>query len=256
MQKYISNEHREKFKKLFIFCKIVPRLYEECKESFNDTIKEKLIKLGILMMVHCNFRVGNRKYYKKNKTTGVLTMKKKNIKCSKNGCEIKYIGKYKKENACFLSFSKLPFDRSKILKMQDEQHPEDVFLSANKVKVTVEDLNNFLKRYNRHLTTPVIRLYRANQLFLEKILNVCKEIDILSMGIMQRQKIIFNSIKHVASKMFHTAKVCRRSYIIPKLHYSFVYHPNIFLNYFNERGNENRLDRLAGFINNVYLKKI
>ena len=66
---------------------------------FEDS-KKKQIAMILKMMDECNFRIGNEKYAKENKSYGVCTLENQHIKVNKSGVTVDFIGKEGVRNTC------------------------------------------------------------------------------------------------------------------------------------------------------------
>ena len=59
------------------------------------------------MMDECNFRVGNEKYAKENKSFGVCTLENQHVKVGKDSVVVDFIGKEGVRNTCKIKNKRL-----------------------------------------------------------------------------------------------------------------------------------------------------
>ena len=85
--------------------KIVSKINKDI--TLHNDSKEKQIALAMKMIIDCNFRIGNERYSKKNKSYGTTTLEQKHIKIKKNEVIIDFIGKKKIRNVCTIKNKKI-----------------------------------------------------------------------------------------------------------------------------------------------------
>ena len=106
---YVQKANDNKYKKLIEFgnnyeC-IMKRINKDMI-SFEDS-KKKQIAMILKMMDECNFRVGNEKYAKENKSFGVCTLENQHVKIGSSGITVDFIGKEGVRNTCRIKNKRL-----------------------------------------------------------------------------------------------------------------------------------------------------
>jgi DNA topoisomerase-1 len=203
-KEYIERNKKNKFNKMntFDYSKYsrVLRHYM----AHNNLSRNCVIANVIKLMEDLNIRVGNESYKKENGTHGITTLLKKHYK---NG-NLSFIGKkgilHDKtiKNRDSLNFI------SKILKIKGEY----LFYDENGCKINSSDLNSFLReKVQTNITCKDIRTYCANKIFND-FMKTIKIGDSES----ERKTSVSLGIKHTASELGNTPKICRDSYLCPK----------------------------------------
>ena len=152
----------ESYKK--IFNRISKDLYTE-KDS-----KNKQIASVLKIVIDCNFRIGNDKYSKENKSFGVTTLENRHIKVNKETITINFIGKKGVRNTCKTRNKKLSKNLRK--KKKTLKHNERIYSYRNKNKyynIKSSDVNKYLKQFG-DFTAKNFRTWGANLEFISQLL--------------------------------------------------------------------------------------
>ena len=99
-KKSIIKNSKNKFKNLINFGKNYKKIINKINKDINSNKKEKLIALILKIIIECNFRIGNEKYVKDNKSYGVSTLKNNHLSIYNNKITIDFIGKKGVRNIC------------------------------------------------------------------------------------------------------------------------------------------------------------
>lgn len=202
---YVKKQHEKKYKKILKLNKIFKTIYEDINkiiESNKYNINYD-IAIIIYMIINCGFRIGNEKYKCENNSYGISTIRFNHIifdKLKKN-IIIDFIGKkgIKNKSECFNN-NIILYLYEKYKKTKDKN--KAVF-DYNSI-----DVNNFLKKYNKKITSKDLRTWNANSLLLKYI----KLPDIL-----KNKNPIKKAIEKVSYKLHNTYNICVKSYINPLL---------------------------------------
>jgi DNA topoisomerase-1 len=168
------------------------------------------LALSILLMEHCNFRVGNLKY--KN-STGLLSIETKHFDINTNN--IKFNGKKQVLNSCFLNNKEIIKEIRLLWNKVDNEYDfsydkKQLLFSydGGSNHVTPDDLNNFLKIYHPSFSAKMFRTYKANIYFLEMI----KSLPLPNTKT-DLKKNIKKAVQYTSQNLYNTPAICRRSYI-------------------------------------------
>jgi DNA topoisomerase IB len=171
-----------KYCNLVEFSNTIEQIIDDCHFILRQQNKHKIedlesldrLALSILLMDHCNFRVGNLKY--KN-STGLLSIETKHFNPEENN--IKFNGKKQVVNNCFINNQELIKEIRLLWNEVDNEYDfhnkqKKLLFSYNggADHVSPNDLNDFLKLYHPSFSAKMFRTYKANVFFLEMINSV------------------------------------------------------------------------------------
>ena len=241
---YIQSATDNKYRKLIEFgnnysC-IMKRIHKDMI-SFEDS-KKKQVALILKMMDECNFRVGNEKYTKENKSFGVCTLENQHIKVNKSGVTIDFIGKEGVRNTCRVKNKRLIKNlrtKKKILHKKDR-----IFTYRSNHKyynVSAPDVNKYLKQFG-DFSAKNFRTWTANT-------DLIKELKKPTTNL---KKHLSDSIKKVAHKMHHTPSICKKNYINKELMDMYIDHNDKFRYYFTSTDKEGISENFIKFLKDVY----
>jgi len=217
-------DDKYKLKNHIKYCNLVKfgnnleQIIDDCHFILNEQNKNRIkelesldrLALSILLMDHCNFRVGNLKY--KN-STGLLSIQTQHFNPDDNNIIFK--GKKQVINNCYLNDNELIKQIRLLWNTVDNEYdfPNDtkkLLFSYNggSNHVTPNDLNQFLKIYHPSFSAKMFRTYKANIFFLEMIHSL--EIPKTKTEI---KKNIKKAVDYTSQKLYNTSTICRRSYI-------------------------------------------
>ena len=147
---YIQAATDNKYKKLINFgnnykC-IINRINKDMI-SFDDS-KKKQIAMILKMMDECNFRIGNEKYAKENKSFGVCTLENKHIKVGKDNVTVDFIGKEGVRNMCHIKNKRLIKNlRTKKKTIGKNDRIFSYRSNSKYYNVSASDVNRYLKQF-------------------------------------------------------------------------------------------------------------
>jgi DNA topoisomerase-1 len=203
-KEYVERNKKNKFNKMntFDYSKYSRVLRHYI--GLNNLSKNCVIANVIKLMEDLNIRVGNESYKKENGTYGITTLLKKHYK---NG-KLSFIGKKGiLHNKTIKNRDSLNFI-IKILKIKGEY----LFYDESGYKINSSDLNSFLReKVQTNITCKDIRTYCANKIF-----NDFMKTKKIGTTEAEKKTIVSLGIKHTASELGNTPKICRDSYLCPK----------------------------------------
>ena len=213
---YKEKSKNNKFLNLIQFGKDYPKIINKINKDLNsNNEKEKQIAIVLKIIIDCNFRIGNKKYTKKNNSFGVTTLRKKHIHIKDNQIIIDFVGKKGVRNKCTFKNKKVIRNIKKTSK--SIRNNESIFMGIDS-----KDVNNYLKQFGNY-TTKNFRTWNANIQLIQLLIqyNDLKE-----------------CIEKVSKKLHHTPSICKKNYIDTNLINFFKSDPEKFKNYFATNTNE------------------
>jgi len=208
---YIEENKNKRFKKILENKDVFKKILDKCEKivatsraKFNT---ESHICLMILLIIKCNFRIGNEKYYKLYKSYGVSTLEWRHVKISKKDrtFEIKFIGKKGVEN-CSKRNDELIYNYLRRLQKKAKENLN--FKKTDRVfDVSSSAINDYIKQFG-DITAKDLRTFNANYLYITFYLeNKDNEKD--------DKKRKMNALKKVAEELHNTPAVCKSNYLVP-----------------------------------------
>lgn len=248
-KQYVKHQSQLKYKQLLEFGESYQQIVSKINKdiTLHDDSKDKQIALAMKMIIDCNFRIGNEKYTKENKSFGVTTLEQRHIKQSGNNIAIDFIGKKGVQNKCTIKNKQLTKNLKRAKKNLHKHERIFAYVSGNQIyHLKSSDVNEYLKQFG-NFSTKNFRTWNAN---LELISELVKQIpDTIS----SREKYVAESIKKVSKQLHHTASVCRKNYIDPQLVQTFIQEPKRFLSFFkNSKTKEDITDNFLDFLESEY----
>jgi len=201
-------------------------------ETFNYS-HENIVALVIAIIDTCHFRIGNMRYKNKNKSTGITTLEKTQLKLGKTQSTIAFKGKKQVENVCHIVE---PVINSILLELVEENIDNNyVFSYKNEsgefIQITSNDINNFLDKYYlknmqiaKNVSAKHFRTWQANTFFIDFI----KDLEVPH-NITSTKKNISTAIELTSKQLYHTKAICKRSYLDPRLINLYGENPQLFL---------------------------
>jgi len=219
-KKYTKNQSKKKFKKLIDFGENYNRIYRQIEGDIKKPgdSKESQVAMILMIIIDCNFRVGNNKYTKDNNSYGVTTLEKRHIK-KKNGLIIiDFIGKKGVKNICEVKNKKIKNKLTKRRKILTNKR-DQLFTyrkGSGDYSVSANDVNEYLKKLGNY-STKYFRTWNANIEFIKES---------------KKTKNLNQSIVNVAKKLHHTPSICKKDYINSKLIDFYNNNPKKYSKYF------------------------
>lgn len=221
---YTSKRSCLKFKDLIEFGKNYKKIFDKIQKDLYTTseTKEKQIATILMLIIECDFRVGNDKYTRDNKSYGATTLEKRHVKSKSGKIYIDFIGKKGVKNTCELKNKKLIKNiktKKKSLKKNDrifKYRINDKYYNINS-----SDVNKYLKNMGDY-STKYFRTWSANVSLIK---------------LLKQNKTLKESVEETANKLHHTSAICKKNYLDPKLINYYEKNKKKFINYF--KGDEN-----------------
>ena len=226
---FVKKQSEKKYDHMIDFGKSYDKIIKQInKDLYNESdSKNKQVATALKIIIECNFRIGNDKYLKENKSYGVTTLLNEHVKIKGDTVGFDFIGKKGVRNICKVKSKKL----SKNLKMKKRTlHKKDrIFTYRHKNKyynLKSTDVNKYLKQFG-DFSAKNFRTWIAN---LEFITLLLKEETVDNLN--ERKKIINESLESIAHKLHNTKSVCKSNYIDPYLVETYQNDHNRFMSTF------------------------
>jgi|TARA_B110000208_G_scaffold46722_1_gene61968 DNA topoisomerase-1 len=243
---YRKKSNKKKYVQLYTFGKkykeIVSKINSDLS-SFRDD-KNKQIAMILKMIDECNFRVGNEKYLKENKSRGVCTLNTENVSVKKNTVKITFRGKKGITNACEITNDMLKKHIKHKVKTQRKKDRLFTYRVNNRyATIRASDVNNYLKQFG-NISAKNFRTWRAN-------------IDLLKLLVLNVENkngsYLKECIKSVAGNLHHTPEICKKNYLNEDILKLYTNDKIKFFSYFNTRTEEQLQRQLLEFLKKTYL---
>ena len=241
---YIQAATDNKYKKLIKFgnnYKCIMNRVNKDMISFDDS-KKKQIAMILKMMDECNFRVGNEKYAKENKSFGACTLENQHIKVGKDCVTIDFIGKEGVRNTCRVKNKRLIKNLRTRKKQLDKKDRIFSYRSNSKYyNVSAGDVNRYLKQFG-DFSAKNFRTWTANTDLLKELVKPSSNHTLH----------LKESIKKIAQRMHHTPGICKKNYINKELLDMYINQNAKFRYYFRSSTSEGISEDLIVFLKDVY----
>ena len=228
-KEFIQEQKDKKFDHMIDFGKQFHKMNKQINLDLNSSNKiENQVAIILKLIMDCQFRIGNEKYFKDNKSYGTTTLEKKHLKMNKKSIKIDFIGKKNIRNTCSVKNKKVVQilkKRNKSLKNKNDK----IF------NISSKQVNDYLKKFG-DFSAKNFRTWGAN---IELISKLCKFSNFNQSYTKTEIKNILNeSIKKVAHRLHNTTSVCKSNYLDPELIKFFLNDYKKFLSLFCDNSRE------------------
>lgn len=245
-QQIYSNLHKKKSSKkkfchLLEFGIVLPKIINDIEKNMKskEFTKTKIISLIIKIIIKCGFRVGNLKYQKLYNSFGISNILKEHVIIKKiNNKEvlyIKFIGKKGVLNECEITNEDLITDIKKLIENKKTSDYVFTYKNTNDKKddevIKSIEINNWLKKYNKNITSKMFRTFDTNILFIQLIRD--KE-DPCKLSMSQRKKNVIQVMKIISNQINNTPNICKKEYLHPDIWNLYIENPKKYKQYFNK----------------------
>ena len=242
---YVQEATNNKYKSLIEFGSnykyIMGRINKDMMDP--DDSKEKQIAMVLKVIDECNFRIGNEKYSKENKSYGTCTLLTDHVKVGKDKITIDFIGKEGVRNTCRIKNRYLTKNLRNKKKTLNKHSRIFTYKTNHKhYHVSASDVNNYLKQFG-DFSAKNFRTWAAN-------VDLLKELHKRSDDSLKKH--LTKSIQKVAEKMHHTPSICKKNYINNELIHLYVDDNDGFRYYFTSTDKDGISDEFIHFLKDVY----
>lgn len=211
---FIKRQTNKKYINVLKVSKIFPKIQNILRKDISSTnAKKREIAMIVSLILECGFRIGNKKYEDENKSYGLTTIKFRHISFKNGNININFIGKKGVVNDSTCKNVKIyNYLKEKCSKLGAKCAKSNVFSYLNEDKkrchITSIDVNKYLNKIDKDITSKVLRTLNANYLFLKFIKDPKVKAD---------KNPIKRAIEMVATELHNTPAICKKSYIDPKM---------------------------------------
>jgi DNA topoisomerase I len=213
--KYRERKEREKFERILRFADQLPEMRRTTSEHLRhpELDREKVLAAMTRLMNAAYFRVGEERYAKKNKTYGIVTLRRKHLAIQENTMIFEYRGKWGQMQRKAVTDRRLrqvveecaALPGYEIFKYYDE--------SGELRDVKSRDLNAYVKEVIGEEFTPKdFRTWAGTLVAAVKLAELGATEDVK-----QCQKNVLAAVDAVAERLGNTRDIARSSYISPRV---------------------------------------
>ena len=136
-KKFIKSQSEKKYDHMIKFGKSYQKIINQInKDMFDENdSKNKQIASALKLIIECNFRIGNDKYLKENKSYGVTTLLNEHIKINGDTVTLDFIGKKGVQNKCRVKNKKL--SKNLKLKKRTLNKKDRIFTYRKKINIII-----------------------------------------------------------------------------------------------------------------------
>jgi len=242
---YIQEATDNKYRKLIEFgnnYKCIMNRINKDMMTLDDS-KKKQVAMILKVIDECNFRVGNEKYSKENKSFGTCTLLTEHVKVGRDKVTMDFIGKEGVRNTCYIKNKRLIKNlRTKKRTLGKKDRLFTYRKNHRYYHVSAPDVNNYLKQFG-DFSAKNFRTWTAN-------IDLIKELQKDRTSTLKKH--LTTSIKKIAEKMHHTASICKKNYINQELIDTYVDNNDTFRYYFRGSTKEDISEEFIKFLKDVY----
>lgn len=194
---FVASQSKKKFLKIMKQHSLFKKITETIRRDIrSNNIKKKETAIVLYLIIHCGFRIGNKKYEKQS--YGISTIKFEHIKniCN-SSVTFDFIGKKGVRNVGKCSNKVICQYLNK--KRKKSKSNDYVF-----PMITSYDANKYLRQFDDTLSSKDLRTWVANVLFVKYALKHIKD---------KCKNPIKEAISKVSQQLHNTPAVCKKNYI-------------------------------------------
>lgn len=260
-KKFVQDQQEIKFQDLIQFGKRIKRIRKDVKYNISKKSdiydRSKIISIVIYLMDHCNFRIGTEEYKNRYNTYGATTLSGNHMLFKEGEVEIKFIGKKSVENVSTIKNN----DAILLLKELCNKHSGKEFLfyykdeQDNTHQVSSSQINNFLKKYHKHIIPKMFRTWNGNNILIKYLISKEKPKDEKEIN-----KNLREAIKKVSHELHNTVSVAKKSYLNSEIYTTYLLDNKKFFDFIEknkkENGDNKTTDRILTLFLMEYYKKV
>lgn len=215
-----------KFDAIIGFGQQLPQLRAQLEEDIQSKVlsRENVLAAVVKLLETTLIRIGNDRYAKQNKSYGLSTLRSKHVTETEEGLAFDFVGKSAKEHHIELQDERL----IEVVKTCSDLPGYRIFKyidqSGEKQVVESEDINEYLRLHTGvEYSAKDFRTWMASVLAAEYLYQQAdQQILATEPNSKERQQLVVDMVKEVASSLGNTPSVCRASYIHPKVINAFL----------------------------------
>lgn len=209
----VAKGARRKYRRLLQYAHDLPRLREATEAHLRQpgVGRERVLALIVRLMQRGFFRVGSEKYAVKNKTFGIATLRKKNLRVDGTDLHFRYVGKKSIDNRHVVADTPLVEVIREVMKLPGQRLFQYVDEDGKVRAVTASDVNRYLREIaGEKYTSKDIRTWGGTV----RAATILADLGPARNEREARKNVVL-ACKLVSTELGNTPAVCRSAYIHP-----------------------------------------
>jgi len=209
----VAKGARRKYRRLLQYAHDLPRLREatEAHLKHPGVGRERVLALIVRLMQRGFFRIGSEKYAVRNKTFGIATLRKKNLRVDGTDLHFRYVGKKSIDNHHVVADTPLVEVIREVMRLPGQRLFQYVDEEGKVRPVTAPDVNRYLKEIvGERYTSKDIRTWGGTV----RAATILADLGPAKSEREARKNVVL-VCKLVSTELGNTPAVCRSAYIHP-----------------------------------------
>jgi DNA topoisomerase-1 len=209
----LARGSRRKYRKLLQYARALPRLREETERHLRQkgVGRERVLALVVRLMLRGFFRVGSERYAVQNKTFGIATLRRRNLRIEGNDLLFRYVGKQSIDNRRVVADTPLVEVIREVLEIPGPRLFKYVDDEGKVRPVTAGEVNRYLKEVlGDRYTSKDIRTWGGTV----RAATILADLGPAKSETEAKKNIVL-ACKLVSTELGNTPAVCRSAYIHP-----------------------------------------
>jgi len=210
---FVAKGAKRKYRRLLQYAHDLPRLREATDRHLREpgVGRERVLALIVRLMQRGFFRVGSEKYAVQNKTFGIATLRKKNLRVDGTDLHFRYVGKKSIDNRRVVADTPLVEVIQEVLKLPGQRLFKYVGEDGKVRPVTASDVNRYLKEIvGERYTSKDIRTWGGTV----RAATILADLGPAKSEAEAKKNVVL-ACKLVSTELGNTPAVCRSAYIHP-----------------------------------------
>jgi DNA topoisomerase-1 len=210
---FVARGSKRKYRKLLNFARDLPRLREATDAHLKQpgVGREKVLALVVRLIQRGFFRIGSERYVVENKTFGLATLRKKNLRVQGNDLFFRYVGKKSIDNRRVVADTPLVEVIQEVMQLPGQRLFKYMDDEGKVRNVTASDVNGYLREISgSRYTSKDIRTWGGTV----RAATILADIGPAKSESEARKNVVL-ACKLVSSELGNTPAVCRSAYIHP-----------------------------------------
>ncbi len=211
---FVARGSKRKYRKLLSFARDLPRLREATDAHLKEpgVGREKVLALVVRLIQRGFFRIGSERYAVENKTFGLATLRKKNLRIQGDDLFFRYVGKKSIDNRRVVADTPLVEVIREVMELPGPRLFKYVDDEGKVRNVTASDVNGYLREISggSRYTSKDIRTWGGTV----RAATILADIGPAKSESEAKKNVVL-ACKLVSSELGNTPAVCRSAYIHP-----------------------------------------
>lgn len=209
----VAKGARRKFRRLLQYARDLPQLREATERHLREpgVGRDRVLALIVRLMQRGFFRVGSERYAVQNKTFGISTLRKKNLRVNGTDLHFRYVGKKSIDNRTVVADTPLVEVIGEVMRLRGPRLFQYVDEEGKVRPVTAADVNRYLKEIvGERYTSKDIRTWGGTV----RAATILADLGPAKSEAEAKKNVVL-ACKLVSSELGNTPAVCRSAYIHP-----------------------------------------